>query len=217
MTRWLALAIPLLLACSERYDTPLSAESAPAPVEPLSNAPTDVPGRLAVIDTAPAHDVLRYFSGNFPNLMNHPAIWWTRGQSELVVSGRGSLQRFELSRMDEALEAYRALLVSCRYRPEGAPPEPAPDEMVVMRMDELFPSEEEARRAFTPEQFQAIQNVSATALYAHFSGNDGSTHDRVIVYASSLGLDVISKTSRETIPMGESSRAFAAFRQAVTR
>lgn len=94
MRRALPFLAILALGCSERPRA--------EPVEAPPEAPA-VGDRLAVIDGAPPEDVLRYFSGSYPNLMNHPAIWWTRGEDEVVVSGRGTLERFERTRIDEAL------------------------------------------------------------------------------------------------------------------
>ena len=216
----LLLALSFTLGCersSAVVEAPASEAPAPTSLNAARAAAASPEGNLAAIDTAPPDAVMRYFSGNLPNLMNHPTIHWTRGESEVVVSGRGALERFEVARLDDALARYEALLVERDYVPEGhqAPPEGDPNRLVAISMGDLFPSEDAARALFDDRQWSAIQNLAPTVVWRHFSGNDGSAHDRVVMYGSSLGLNVLTKTSDETIPMGESRRAFAAFRAAV--
>jgi hypothetical protein len=209
----LVLGVAALLGC-ERTEPAVSDPVGELP--PTEGALSAPEGNLAALDGAPADAVMRFYSGNLPNLMNHPAIHWTRGEPEVVVSGRGALERFELARLDDALARYERLLVERSYEPQGheQPPQD-PDRLVAVSMADLFPPEDEARALFDERQWSAVQNLAPTVVWRHLSGNDGSDHDRVVMYGSSLGLTVLSKTSADTIPMSESRRAFAAFGAAV--
>lgn len=220
--RALSILVSLVSLVSFVVGCERAAPAVAEPVEAPSEArpeprPADTPeGNLATLDGAPPDVVMRYFSGNLPNLMNHPAIHWTRGESEVVVSGRGTLERFEVARLDDALARYQRLLIERDYEPEGhAPPPEDPNRMVAVSMADLFPREDEARSLFDERQWSAVQNLAPTVVWRHVSGNDGSANDRVVMYASSLGLSVLSKTSADTIPMGESRRAFEAFAHGV--
>lgn len=197
----------LLLACSE------APHAEPAgPAAELPTAATDEAALLSTVDGADPDAVMRYFSGNLPNLMNHPAIHWTRGSDTLFVSGRGALERFPAADLDRALDRYRALLVERGYEPEGTPPREPQTGMVFVPMSDLFPSESEAQSLFTPEQLTAIRNLRPTTVWHHLAGRDGSRHDRVVMYASSAGLAILSRTTEETIPMSSASQAFTRFR-----
>lgn len=64
-----------------------------------------------------------YFSGNAPNMHNHPAMyaWGVGDGAHVTVVGKGYSKEFPMKRFDEALAAYRELLRKQGYEPPEAP------------------------------------------------------------------------------------------------
>lgn len=61
----------------------------------------------------------KYFSGNYENSHNHPAIY-AHGHKEnakLVVTGRGFYKEFSINEWSKAVEAYKSILIVRGYDP----------------------------------------------------------------------------------------------------
>lgn len=77
------------------------------------------PGEKAALGGITPITGYKYFSGNYENSHNHPAIfaYGYKEDTKLVVTGRGFYKEFSINEWSKAVEAYKSILIVKGYEP----------------------------------------------------------------------------------------------------
>lgn len=188
---------------------------APRAPEGTEPSPSSRSAALLVrIDGAPFDHVVRRASGAARPLHNFPALIHDRGEDTLWVIGRGVDQRFPAAQLEEALDAYRGLLLQRGYAPDGA--RAGPDGNLGDILADMN-VEERDDAPFTAAQVEALETLTPAEVWGRLSGAGGGPSDRLIMYAHLDGLSVQRAGLDRTFSMESARRAFALFEDELAR